>query len=307
MTDDPTADLTGGSPTPLDGLNPEQDALLAALLADADVAAPAVPADLAARWDAAVAAEATARAAGGDLGPAPVVTDSPDDLLDGFAEAAVPPAAAATTVVPLQRSSRRSAGSRGLRFAGVAAAVAAFALVGGVVANQFASTSGDDVIVEASGGLPVADGVTRSNSTYTQDDLRTQVRRLITAPPKPYDEVDTPPRSLSATDGSPAPVAQAETTSGGGAPATVSPDDAAALDAFAADRAVREACITNLAQAQGVQPVAVDVGYYQGTLAVLVVLPAQGEQAKVDVFIVGPTCDLTVADVQYFARIDVGG
>jgi hypothetical protein len=53
--------------------------------------------------------------------------------------------------------------------------------------------------------------------------------------------------------------------------------------------------------------VAVDVGYYQGALAVLVVLPAQGEQAKVDVFIVGPTCDLTVADVQYFARIDVGG
>jgi hypothetical protein len=322
MTDDVNGDLQrDGQGGEFDGA----DAWVAEVLAGSPEAATPVPPAIAARWDAALEAEAAARAAGAAPDLAPVDPTSTDDLLAGFAAVAAPAAtstptqteATSATVIPLQRDRGARTSGWSLRLAGAAAAVAAIALVGGVVANQLATPSGDGVIVEASGSLPVADGVTRSNRAYTPVGLTTQVNRLIDAPPMAY--ADAP--EMAAAAGSPAsaaPTSLPTSEAGGtpvdgpnpnsaqdGVPGAGAAADPAAFDTFASDGQVREGCITNLAGAPGVKAVAMDVGFYNGLPSVLVVLPTATNPDTVDVFIVGPACDLVDADLRYFARIDI--
>jgi hypothetical protein len=319
MSDDVSGDDPRGDDTR--GLE-AADAWVADLLAGPPVASPPVPPAIAARWEAAIDAEAAARAAGSAPGLAPVDPDATEDLLAGFAggSSIAGPDLASATVIPIQRDKRARTSGWSLRLAGAAAAVAAIALVGGVVANQLATPSGDGLVVEASGDLPVADGVTRSNRTYTPVGLTTQVNRLIDAPPMSYAEaqegavpaagpnsaaaVETP-TSEGATAGA-APGGSA--TSGGtqgGTPGDRPAADLRAFDTFAADGQVREGCITNLSGTPGVKAVAMDVGFYDGLPSVLVVLPTAANPDTLDVFIVGPACDLVDADLRYFARIDI--
>jgi hypothetical protein len=251
------------------------DAFVAGLLALTGDDLPAVPADIAARWDAAIAEAAAER----------------------DAEA---PVAASTTVIPMQPSRARA--PRGVRLAGIAASVAALALVGGVVANQFVtSTSDDTVITEASGSLPTTDKVTTSGTQFNADSADEQASALVGQATGAAPKEQSAP--LSAPTTSPRTPAAGVATSAQSQTVTVKPDPE--VLAFVDDTAQRQACVENLAQRKGVKPVAVDMGYYQGEAAAMVVLPSGDDPTKVDVFIVGTDCNLIDADVQYFTRVDV--
>jgi hypothetical protein len=253
------------------------DAFVAGLLASTGADLPPVPSDIAARWDAAIA-EAAAERADADS-----------------------PVAASTTVIPMQPT--RSRAPRGLRLAGIAASVAALALVGGVVANQFVvSTSDDTVITEASGSLPTTDKVTTSGTTFAAESAEEQASALVGRATGAAPQEPTIP--LSAKETVPA-TSGLESTSASATTQSSEVDVEPEIRAFVDDTAQRQACVENLAQRKGVKPVAVDMGYYQGEPAAMVVLPAEGDATKVDVFIVGTDCNLIDADVQYFTRVDV--
>jgi hypothetical protein len=275
MSDD-SFDPTGTPDEPLTtgSVLPEaDDAFVAGLLASTGDDLAPVPADIAARWDAAIAQAAAERGA--------------DDA----------PVAATTTVIPRQPT--RSRAPRGLRLAGIAASVAALALVGGVVANQFvASTSDSTVITEASGSLPTTDEVTTSGTTFEAESADEQASALVGQATGAAPKQEAVP--LSTQTAAPT-TSESVTTSGSSGAVGAEPE----VKAFVDDTAQRQACVENLAQRQGVKPVAVDMGYYKGEPAAMVVLPSEDDPTKVDVFIVGTDCNLIDADVQYFTRVDV--
>jgi hypothetical protein len=266
-------DASDDDATPLAGpiLDPADDAFIADLLAASGADVGPAPAAFVARWEQALADEARARA-----------------VEDGIASG---------TVVPLQASpGHRARRPRGMRLMTAAAGVAAVALIGGVVANQFSGAGSGSVITEASGTLPTADGVTTSGRTFTESNVPAAASDLVA-------------EGFSATSGGPRetvtlpPTTRPTSTTLDGGPMPLSASTQ--VKSFIDDEERREACIANLAQKEGVSPVAVDVGYYKGDPAVMVVLPSETDPAKVDVFIVGPMCDLVEADLQYFARIAV--
>jgi hypothetical protein len=275
MSDD-SFDPTGTPDEPLTTgpvLPEADDAFIAGLLASTGDDLVPVPDDIAARWDAAIAQAAAERVA--------------DDA----------PVAATTTVIPMQPT--RSRAPRGLRLAGIAASVAALALVGGVVANQFvASTSDSTVITEASGSLPTTDEVTTSGTTFEAESADEQASALVGQATGTEPKKQAAPLSAPATlPASPESVTTSSSSSSVGAEPEVK--------AFVDDTAQRQACVENLAQRQGVKPVAVDMGYYLSEPAAMVVLVSEADPAKVDVYIVGTGCNLIDADVLYFTRVDV--
>lgn len=267
--DDPEAPTTG----PV--LDAEDNDFVSGLLARSGADIPAVPAEIAAQWDAAIVAEAAARSSQA--------------------------ATAAGMIVPMQRTPSRR--PRGVRFAGIAASVAAIALVGGVVANALVPSSSEPEITTASDTLPTTDEVTTSGSTFSDDAVPAQANTLVTKAASGSTQVGAAGVPATLTASPIAPSVAPTPVPGDGESKDVT-DEPAVAD-FMADEARRDACIENLAQQEGAKPIAVDMGYYKGKPAAMVVLPAPDDPEKVDVFIVGPECNIVDADVRYFTRVPV--
>jgi hypothetical protein len=314
---------------PLEGpsLSESDAAFLDGILREPSLASPELPADIAARWDDAIGAESAARIAGATPEGTPVDVES-------AAFAAEPLEAVTGTVVPmLGRRGHGKPKRRGFALAGVAASVAAVALVGGVIANQVASTSTPGAVTAEDAGaavgarstsapLPTASAVTYSGATYTASQVSNTVSTLISTPQAAY--VPSPEDSEGAvadarppaTESSPS-TAETGATEDGSRPLSSDSDEVdptsgesadntlAAINTLATDPQAREACIAYLAQESGVSPAAIDVGTFEGGPALMVVLPTLDTPGKVDVFIIGATCTSTNADVKYFTRIDI--
>jgi hypothetical protein len=277
----PESDESPDEPLALGPVLPEaDDRFVAGLLAASANPLPAVPAEVAARWDAALA-EAAAERVG---------------------QASTP--SAATTVIPQQRR-HASRASRGARWAGIAASVAALALVGGVVANQWATDAGaDGTVTEAAGALPTTDQVTTSGTAFNAQNVKSQATALIGRAAGTAARREAAPITLPATPESAATPAD-NATAAQSQPQNVTVAPAPEVQAFVSDANRRQACVENLAQRKGVKPVAVDMGYYLSEPAAMVVLVSEADPAKVDVYIVGTGCNLIDADVLYFTRVDV--
>jgi hypothetical protein len=343
--DDPTStpgpvDDTNGDATALNAstLSPQDDAFVDELLA-ADASTDPLPPQIADRWTAALAAESAARAAATTV-------------------AATGAATAATTVVPIDtaRSVRgRNGSTRGFRFAGIAASIAAIALVGGIVANSVLSSNGSkngtDSVTTASGqqvpanaehgtgshALPVANTVTTSGLPYQPTKIAAQVKALLvgavarSSVPAPGSlplatTVTTPPPATVYLDPSTAATASppgatvaplvASTPDAGSLPSptaataiTPAPKALASINAdpmattFRTDAQRRADCLAELNSGPGARPVVMDLGFFQGSPAALVVLPTDGDDLRLDVWIVGPDCSKGNGHVLWFGRV----
>ena len=238
-----------------EALTRDDDAYVTALLADLPVVA--MPADVAARLDAALA------------------------------EAALAPVAA-TTVVPI--SSARSARWRDPRILKVAAAVV-LVLGGGGLAIKVISSGGgsssEGSTTAAAGGAPRAAEKLSVNSAhaYTSDTLATDVRALVAG---------TLPKAVVGQDSAAGPTLEPHPTVSGtvsspnpgyGAPVTKPLQElTSTVDTLAPCIAALEADIT------AVTPFAIDAGTYDGRPALIVVLPNKEDAKYYDVFIVGAKC-----------------
>jgi hypothetical protein len=258
--------------------------------------APAVPADLAARLGAALAAEPA-------LVPAPP-GEGPVALGEGARASG-----ATVTAFPDAAPRRRRAWLP-------AAAAAAVLVVGGalVVPSLLGGAGGDDASTSAAGGAEaVADpfGDLARNETgtdYAADGS------LAASLPALLGGSATPLTAALSTEAAPA----GEDLSGGAAAAPAAPEAAleqrAAQDAGAADPALDRlrtpeglaSCLTALLPPDDddLRPLAVDYAAYQGQPALVVLLPAGGAADKVDVFVVDAECAVGDDRTLFFTRLD---
>ncbi|MGZ4631432.1 MAG: hypothetical protein ACXV2G_02105 [Actinomycetes bacterium] len=213
----------------------------------------------------------------GDVAPVP---DDVAARLDAALLAAGPVTAeAAPTVTPLVGRARPAWSTRALQVAAVVvlllgvSAVGYSALVGGSGSGSSSKTAASDAT--SAGGSAGADAagsypVTSSGRNYTAETLRAAVPGLIAG--------RTGRQSFGGSAESP----QAESRLLGGAPLA--------------------ACVANLAGGP-VTPLAVDAAQYDGKPATIIVLPAQGDPASVDAYVVAPDCPTgTWIDLQRVAR-----
>ena len=236
-----------------------------------------VPADVAARIDAALAAAGPVEADGADEdGPRPLVAP---------ASTVVPEA-----VEPTARPSRTPFGSKVLQ---VAAVVVLLAALGGIGLSALLSHSSNgagsgagsagsaaqDQNRSAASGAAVATVRTATGTAYTISNLGPAARNVLLAAESQKSSAGggTAP---SASSGSPAPSAQG-------------PEFAASLPAD--QRALRDSpaalstCVRRLVGA-AITPLAVDLGTWEGTPATIIVLPGQDDPTQLDVFAVRASC-----------------
>ncbi len=247
----------------IETLTANDDAYVSALLAG--LPAVVMPADVAARLDAALA----------------------EAVLTGLTnpEADVP-AAAAATVVPITSARSRWRDPRILK---VAAAVV-LVLGGGGVAVKVISggSTGETSTAASAGGAARAAEKLSLNSAhaYTSDTLATDIRSLV-AGSLPKAAVTTAPQGSAAGE-TPKPVGTSPgLSSSPGSGATVTKqllDLTASVDTLAP-------CIAALeVEIAAVTPYAIDAGTYDGRPALIVVLPNKEDPKVYDVFVVGAKC-----------------
>ena len=235
-----------------------------------------VPADLAARLDAALRAEAEAEAEVDDGVGTPLALD----------ETTV---SAGTTVVPLD--SRRAAKvPRSTRILQVAA-VGLLVVAGGIGVVKLAN-HGNGAQATSAGAVPAASGavepvLTHSGHTYTDETLVADVRSLA-AEHTPAEASRT--GSLTST-----PAAPGTTTPQPSVGKTPLSDSTGATPVFGAARGggALVACLAAVEEGltEPVTPLAMDQGSYRGQAALIVVLPgSQDPKTSYDVFVVGLSC-----------------
>lgn len=251
-------------------LTADDDAYVTALLAG--LPAVAMPADVAARLDAALAEAALA-------GPT-------DPEADPEAEAEVPTAAAAT-VVPI--TSARSSRWRDPRILKVAAAVVLVLAGGGLAIKVLSggSSSSEGSTTAAAGGAPRADQLSvNSAHAYTADSLATDVRALVAG---------SLPKAFTTGQDSAAGGTLQPRPTGTGAVSTPNPGYSANLDKplqeLTSSVDTLAPCIAALEEGiTAVTPFAIDAGTYDGRPALIVVLPNKEDAKSYDVFVVGAKC-----------------
>jgi hypothetical protein len=238
-----------------------------------------MPADVAARVDAALAAEAR---------PAPATAPS-------------------ATVLPMKRR-------RGPSLAGIAAVAAGVALIGGIAVPLVTHGGGDKADSTAANAAHEKSGPagTRrfaSGLNYTHATLAQTLTRALTgatAPPVSAESVQVPAAAGGTTLPTTAPPSGQQAETGkyvydAAAPAAVLADDPGRL----------AACITALADGapvEGRTPLIVDVARYAGKPALVLAFPTVSKGRvttdRIDVFVAGPKCGTEPGgDVLEFARI----
>jgi hypothetical protein len=238
-----------------------------------------VPADLQARLDAALRAEAAA-------GPGPAEAAGPTDAQQP---------AAAGNVLALD-GARRSRPARSTRILQVAAA-GVLVVAGGLAVARYATsspgTSGSASSAGGSAALAKADVVTHSGHVYGDETLVADVRSLATSrTPAPAERtnsygVDGSTTSQPSPSGSPPTTAHGRS---GGTPAAEPSVSASPL--FTSD-ATLVPCLAALedGMTQPETPLAMDQGTYHGEIALVVVLRGSVDPTHTyDVFVVGAQC-----------------
>lgn len=235
-----------------EALSGEDDAYVTALLAG--LPAVAMPADVAARLDAALA------------------------------EAALAPVAAAT-VVPI--ASARTARWRDPRILKAAAAVVLVLGGGGLAVKMITSGGNEGSTTAAAGGAPRAERLSANSAhAYTADSLAADVRALVAG--------TLPKASTTGQDSAAGGTLQPHPTGSGAVSIpnpgyTANLDKplqelTSTVDTLAPCIAALEEGIT------AVTPYAIDAGTYDGRPALIVVLPNKEDAKSYDVFVVGARC-----------------
>ena len=235
-----------------EALTRDDDAYVTALLAG--LPAVAMPADLAARLDAALA------------------------------DAALAPAAA-TTVVPI--SSARSARWRDPRILKVAAAVV-LVLGGGLAIKAISGSNNNSgsTTAAAAGGAPRAEQLSANSAhAYSSDTLAADIRALVAGKlPKDLVAPDSTAGGTPTPAATPLPPSASPGTAYSGKLDEPLRQLTSSVNTLAPCIATLEADIT------AVTPFAIDAGTYDGRPALIVVLPNKEDAAYYDVFIVGAKC-----------------
>ena len=252
-----------------------------------------MPDDVAARVDAALAAEAEAAAdTGADTGAGP---QTPPTL-------GIVPEGPVGDVLPMTRKRRPS-------FAGIAAVAAGVALVAGIGLPLLTRTGSPRTTAD-SGAQPeggtVATRRLESGLDYDADAPHEALLRALSGTRDAAVEVYVSAPGTAADQGSAAP------KSAGGTAAARMEAMSAALNPLQTNPARLAACVTALAEAQpegvGRVPLLVDFGTFEQRPALIVVFPTvrdgQVRPDRVDFWAVGPSCGVTPGDddVLYFER-----
>jgi hypothetical protein len=267
-------------------LDAQDEAYVIQLLAELPSAA--MPQDVVARIDAALAAERSSAAGDGD--PAAPVSSN-------------------VTVLPRQRDRRESEHRRrfglpGLALvAGIAAAGVVAVVIGTAVSNHGdsgTSTAGGAASF-ASGGAPVESVpgakagkrpiVTTSGRDYGPSSVSSSVHADLNSAPTVKDSSGASQKAPQVASPSPAPASSAAT-------ATAS----ATATELVQDPQRLVSCLVEVAGGTTRMVLAVDAGTYQGQSAVAIVLPSE-DATKVEVYVVAPGCSASDAKVLYFANV----
>lgn len=244
---------------------------------------------------------ATCTALRGDLA---ALTDAMSDLPDEpmpdavweqlsavlAAEPVVTPAGAAT-VVPIEAARKRRWGRPGI---GVVAGAAGVALLGAIFVPSVLG-GGDSATTSNDSGGPVAGGdsagefpatafaATQSGTKYQEEALSSQVTQLVAAR-KTF--TPTPPTTLDSQSGSPSPSATGEFSTGDPTDETTR---GSAVAPMATDPAAAQACLEGYLDVSGVEPLAIDIGLWEGEPAAIIVLPGS-EPNLAEVWVIDPDC-----------------
>jgi hypothetical protein len=263
---------------------PEQEAYVTALLSSLRADDPPMPEYVVARLDAVLAQERLTSAAAPGR-PAAALESAPDQV-----------PLASVTVLPTASelpSQRRSPLARGVRILGGLAA-AVVLVVGGnaVITGNLGGSSSST----SAGGAPagVGDASTSmvalqdSGTAYTKASLSSQATALAA-------RAQASPQLVTGSVSSAA--------SGSGLPAVPSPGTAEERKALT--QAGLPSCVEQLSGRPGVVPLAADTGTYDGRPALVVILPTDRDPTSLDVWVIGPVCTATTADLYEFRRIPV--
>jgi hypothetical protein len=236
-------------------------------------------------------------AAAGSVEPIPADVASRLDAALAAAASAAPDVAATPTIVPSLGATathrRDRSGPRGLRLLQAAAAVVVVLGLGALAVSAIhggsdsggttsaGSSAGDRAATAKSGPAPV----TASGRNWTPTTLAAAAPSLAAGTFGPafssYDSTGKTAASAPAT-AAPSPEAGSNGPVNG---AAVGP--AGRL----ADPAALRACVTNLNDGdQTMQPLAVDLARWQGQPAAVLVFPTVGDPASLDVYVVAPDC-----------------
>jgi len=240
---------------------------------------PEVPADVAARWTSALAAE-------------PLLV----------------PAGGGATVVPMaQRDATTSSAwaGRGLAIAAAAAGLLLVAALAYPMLSGGGDTNGSQPLSAAGGSstptfeaaaMPTA---LTSGTAYRTASLDTQVATELTAYESPAQVSITPSPSLPDPSGG---STDSATTAETGSPTpTLTTGQPGPL--LAVDRAALLSCLSGVVPAGSV-PLLVDVATYQGQPAVIIVVPTDTDSSKMDVYVVARHCTATDVRLLYWLRTD---
>jgi negative regulator of sigma E activity len=210
--------------------------------------------------------------------------------------------AGSATVVPLDTHRRRWS-RPGI---GLVAGAAGVALVGAIVVPSLTNNSADEASTASDGGpsitredadaVPVAAyAATTSGTRYQEAELDTQVTELVSArstlggdSTEGGDLGDVSP-TVSPTSSS---TTQPEPT----------PSGARSVAAMVTDPAAAQACLEGYLKVPGVQPLAIDIGTWQGEPAAVIVLPAD-DPSSAEVWVIDPDCDGPDTTLYYFATV----
>jgi hypothetical protein len=238
-------------------------------------------------------------AAAGSVEPIPADVASRLDAALAAAASAAPDVAATPTIVPSLGATathrRDRSGPRGLRLLQAAAAVvvvlglgalAVSAIHGGSdsggAATSASGAAGDRAAAAKSGPAPV----TASGRNWTPSTLAAAAPALASGTFGPalsqYDS--TRKTAASSTSSATAPASPAPATG-------LVNSSAAGPAARLSDPDALRACVTNLNDGdQTMQPLAVDLARWQGQPAAVLVFPTVGDPASLDVYVVAPDC-----------------
>jgi hypothetical protein len=233
----------------------------------------------------------------------------PDAVWDQLAtaltsEPVVTPVGAAT-VVPIETGGKRRRRRPGV---GVVAGAAGVALAGAIVV-PYVLGGGNSADSDGSGG-PVASAdragdvstaayaATQSGTKYDVEALDAQVTSLVAARAT---FTPTPAPTQWDSSASPSPSVSGELIENDPAgESTKAPDGAVAP--MATDPAAAQACLEGYLDLPGVEPLAIDIGRWQGQPAAIIVLPGP-EPTLADVWVIDPDCSGPEDPLFYFATV----
>lgn len=220
------------------------------------------------------------------------------------AEPVLTPAGAAT-VVPIEAARKRRWGRPGI---GVVAGAAGVALLGAIFVPSVLG-GGDSATTLGNPGGPVAGAdsaselptsayaATQSGTKYQEEALGSQVTQLVAARAT---FTPTPPTTLDSQSGSPSPSTTGEFSNGDPTDGTTK---GSAVAPMATDPAAAQACLEGyIPDVVGVEPLAIDIGLWEGEPAAIIVLPGS-EPNLAEVWVIDPDCSGPGDPLYFFTTV----